>query len=407
MSAAKPQSPAGTVEEPLADAPLSVRLVDPSLFTAPYDGALTIGLQAAGVQLRWAVRPLRPGDVAELPADCVDDWFYRRAERLERLPGRLRALAKGVEHAWGMAQLYWRVRTENPDVVHLQWVVLPLLDVPVLARLKRHAALVITVHDTVPFNGERISRLQVAGFDRPLHLADALIVHTRGARETLIARGLPAERIHVVPHGPLALRCQPTASIGPRDPRTTVVAFGEIKPYKGVDVLLDALGQLDVAVRQRLRVIVAGRPRMPMQGLLDQTRRLGLESVVDYRLKRLSDQEVADLFDEADAFVFPYRQIDASGVYYLSLQTGKPLIASRVGVFAEGLACVEGHHLVPTADPKALAMVLEGLTGARPRPLVDVPEAAGWEQIGRRTAIVYATAVRVSTAGGKRGGGEQ
>ena len=58
--------------------PLRALLVDPSLYTAPYDAALTEGLVAAGVQPSWAVRPTRRGDRQEIDARYVDDFFYRR-----------------------------------------------------------------------------------------------------------------------------------------------------------------------------------------------------------------------------------------------------------------------------------------------------------------------------------------
>ena len=66
--------------------PMRVLLVDPSLFTAPYDAALNDGLIANGVVPTWAVRPTRQGDRQELPPQHVDDFFYRRTERMTFLP---------------------------------------------------------------------------------------------------------------------------------------------------------------------------------------------------------------------------------------------------------------------------------------------------------------------------------
>src|SRR3954465_2327366 len=83
---------------------LRVWLVDPSLFTAPYDAALNDGLLAADVHPTWAVRPVRPGARQEIAPEYVDEFFYRRVDRL-RGPSKLRALAKGVSHALGLARL--------------------------------------------------------------------------------------------------------------------------------------------------------------------------------------------------------------------------------------------------------------------------------------------------------------
>ena len=76
--------------------PIRAVLVDPSLFTAPYDAALTQGLVEAGVEPTWAVRPVRAGDREELPSRYVEPFFYRWVERAGFLPGKVRDALKGV-----------------------------------------------------------------------------------------------------------------------------------------------------------------------------------------------------------------------------------------------------------------------------------------------------------------------
>ena len=381
---------------------LDVRLVDPSLFTAPYDAALTEGLLACNVRPLWATRPTRQGDRQEIAAPYVDAFFYRRVDEALQLPRPLRALAKGCAHALGLARLVARVWRGRPDVVHVQWVVLPPLDALALLLIRARCALVLTVHDTVPFNGERLSLLQNLGFGVPIRLAHRVIVHTQAGRQTLIDRGVAPAKIHVVPHGPLQLPLAPrqaadAATAAPRDPRWTLVLFGEIKPYKGLDILIDALSMLSGAQRQGLRVIVAGRPRMDLGALTARVNALGLGDTLEWRTHRHSDQEMADLFDAADGFVFPYRQIDASGVYFLVKSLGKWLIASRVGIFAEDLQEGVDGALLPSGDSAALAAEIARAAALRrpPRPL-DATDS--WEQIGAATRGVYEAAISSSQA---------
>ena len=71
----------GTVAGAPAVAPLRALLVDPSLFTGPYDGALTEGLVAAGVEPVWAVRPTRKGDRQEIDVARVDPFFWLNPAR--------------------------------------------------------------------------------------------------------------------------------------------------------------------------------------------------------------------------------------------------------------------------------------------------------------------------------------
>ena len=375
------------------NAPPAIRalLVDPSLFTGPYDAALTEGLLAAGVDARWATRPIRQGDRQEIPLDRVDAFFYRWVDDAAPFPSRVRAAAKGLSHLVGLCRLVARVFKRRPDIVHFQWTVLPYLDAIAIFAIRLFRPVVLTVHDPVPFNGERRSWLQTAGFDLPIRLADQVIVHTQSGRRTLLGRGVATEKVAVIAHGPLRLSVPlRKRNDGPptNEDRWTFVLFGEMKPYKGFDLLVEALGLLPAAARRRTRVIVAGRPRMDLAPVIARISELGLCDVVEVRPRRLSEGEMAALFDEADCFVFPYRQIDASGVYFLVKSLGKWVIATRVGVFAEDLREGARGALVPVGDAEALSQALESAVNARPA-AVPVAIADTWSAIGSATKNLY------------------
>jgi glycosyltransferase involved in cell wall biosynthesis len=376
--------------------PLRVMLVDASLFTAPYDAALTGGLVANGVVPTWVVRPTRDGDRQEIPTEYVDDFFYKRIERMSFLPQRLRTAAKGLAHALGLARLVARVLAQRPDVVHFQWLVVPPLDALAIRLIALRCPVVLTVHDTVPFNGERLSLLQNLGFDVPLKLSRRLIVHTRAGRERLLERGVPDDKVAVIPHGPLKLAIAATGAADRTagahqhgdDDRVTFVLFGEIKPYKGPDVLIEALARLPLPLRRRARVIIAGRPRMDLAPIGARIAELGLGLTVEVWPRRLSEPEMADLFAAADCFVFPYRQIDASGVYFLTKDLGKWIIASRVGIFAEEVQDGIQGALVPPDDPAALSAALATAIQQQPTPAAT-PPGHSWLDIGRATRRLY------------------
>jgi glycosyltransferase involved in cell wall biosynthesis len=383
-------------------APIRAWLVDPSLFTAPYDAALTEGLVAAGVQPTWAIRPTRQGDRQEIAPEYVDDFFYRRVDGMTFLPGPLRALAKGVAHALGLARLVRRVLVDPPDVVHFQWLVVPPLDALAIRIIAARCPVVFTAHDTVPFNGDQPSIFQKLAFDLPIRLSDRVIVHTEAGRERLRARGVPDEKLAVIPHGPLKLpvpvpepaplpsqggaRSAPTTD-RQLDQRVTFLAFGEIKRYKGPDVLIEAVALLPPAVRARARFIIAGRPRMDLAPLLARAAALGLQELEIWP-RRLSEPEMAALFAQTDCFVFPYRQIDASGVYFLTKSFGKWIIASRVGVFAEDVEDGVQGQLVPPEDPAALAAAMTAAIRDRPAPRA-ISASSAWLEIGHATRDVY------------------
>jgi hypothetical protein len=227
-------------------------------------------------------------------------------------------------------------------------------------------------------------------------LASRVIVHTEGGRRALVARGVPAASVVVIPHGPLHLQCvpAPAALARPfgRGTPWTFVLFGELKPYKGLDLLVEALARVPAQLLMEARVVIAGRPRMDLRPLEARIDALSLGGVVELRPRRLSDQEMADLFASADCFVFPYRQVDASGVFFLARPLAKWIIASRVGVFAEELGDGRDGVLVPPDDSAALAVALADAIARRPS---GTPAAAQvpWSRIGRMTRDCYVAAM--------------
>lgn len=370
---------------------LKVLLVDPSLFTAPYDAALTGGLLAASIDPSWAVRPTRPGEFGEIPEQFTDAFFYRYADRFTA-SGLPRAAAKGCSHILGIANLIWRVRSHRPDIVHFQWTVLPPIDAAAILAIQRYCPVVLTVHDTVPFNGEHVSLLQNSVYDLPMTLSNRVIVHTIAGRDRLIGRGVPSEKIAVIPHGPLALRLRPR-DVEPADGRWTCVLFGELKDYKGIDLLIEAVNGLPTDIKANAKFVIAGRPRMDLQPLLTRIGELGLERVIEVHPRRYSDQEMADLFHAASCFVFPYRQIDASGVYFLVKGLKKWIIASRVGIFAEDIFPGRQGTLVEPGDETQLTEAIHQAIVQRSTPQPPA-SGEGWLAIGEATRRVYEQAMR-------------
>jgi glycosyltransferase involved in cell wall biosynthesis len=365
-------------------------LVDPSLFTAPYDAALTAGLVSAGVEPTWAVRPLRQGDRQEIPTQYVDAFFYSRTDGATFLPKLMRKAAKGLAHVVGLSQLFVRVLRRRPDIVHFQWVVVPPLDALAIKLLGCVCPVVLTVHDTVPFNGDRTSLLQNLAFDVPIRAAHRVIVHTQEGRKRLLELGVPAQKVVVIPHGPLPLPQRTGEPVNRErlDHRYTFVMFGEIKRYKGPELVVEAAGMLPPRVRAQARFIIAGRPQMDTAPILARIDALSLGETVQVWPRRLSDSEMADLFAETDCFLFPYRQVDASGVYFLTKSLGKWIIASRVGVFAEDMQEHRQGALIAPGDARALAEAVARAVMERPVP-TSRSSSADWVDIGRATRRVY------------------
>ena len=385
---------------------MRVALIDPGEFSAPYDAALARGLAAAGHRVTLIGEA--GGVLGEAPDLDHRGHFYRPlATPLgRRLPGKAARLAKGALHGLDLWRLPARLRALDVEVIHLQWAPLPLVDLAFLQRLRRVAPVVFTAHDTVPYNGAE-PWLMAAGTARLTEAVDAVICHTEQGRCRLLRQGVLADRLHVVPHGLLGRRLD--TEPGPAD-RIRLLQFGQIKPYKGVDVLLDALGLLTPAEQARLEVRIVGKPQQDPAALVNRATALGLDACVSFELGFVPEARVDALFAATDALLFPYRDIEASGVLMQAVAAGLPVIASRIGAFAELLVHGREALLVPAGDPPSLAAALRRLAMApealalmrsEMRRLRDrLPD---WAAIGQQTTVVYAAA-RATHAGTRPAG---
>ena len=111
----------------------------------------------------------------------------------------------------------------------------------------------------------------------------------------------------------------------PATDRPVVLDFGLIRPYKGLEVLLDAWSGIDGA-----ELWIVGRPRYDIDAL-----KAAAPRSVRFVTRFVSDRELAAVFRRADLVVLPYRESEQSAVLTTALAFGKPILATDVGGFAE------------------------------------------------------------------------
>lgn len=321
------------------DRPVRIALLDLPSYTPPYDDALAAALVRRGHEVTLLTSPFPFGD-APSPAG------YRREELVFPLSGRLRTAArsplrrvlKAAEYYPSLLRLRRRLRSLRPDVVHVQWLALPNRDVGWLSQL--HPS-VFTAHDLLGRRGERSAAL----WKRVFAAVDRVVVHSHRGLEQLRAAGVGnAVRI---PH-PLFVAAPAAAAASPNG--RSLLFFGLIREYKGLDVLVRALPELP-----ETRLVVAGDALDPVEPTRELARRLGVDSRIDWRLGFVPDAEVPELMRRATAVVLPYRQADSSGVLATALGHGRPAVVSDVGSLGETVQDFGAGRVVPPGDPAALA----------------------------------------------------
>jgi glycosyltransferase involved in cell wall biosynthesis len=373
---------------------LKIALVDPSLFTVPYDAKLAGALGDLGHYVTVYGEARRngeePTEFERLRPLFYPELLHFGAERWTRTALRF---AKGALHWRGMRRLVDDLRKTPPDIIHFQWSPLPAVDRLFLRTLRRLAPVVLTAHDSHPFNGSP-SRLQHLSAISILSEFDGVIVHTEEARERLVSYGVSVDRLVRIPHGPF-YEARPVAPSGLKSTeRVRFLLFGKLKHYKGADLLIEAFRGLPPNFQARVEVQIVGKPYMDVTPLREAASGLGAGVRLDFRF--VSDDEMNDLLAQTDVIVFPYREIDISGVLMAALCHGRPIIASRIGGFAELL--VDGRHalLVPPDDAVALAAAMAQLC-AQPHTRLAMGAAVaelgmaipGWGDIARRTTEFY------------------
>jgi glycosyltransferase involved in cell wall biosynthesis len=362
---------------------MRVHIVDPSAYTPPYDHALSAALAQAGAEVELFTSRFAYGPVPAPDGYVRRDFFYRST----RLAGGDAPRAQHARRALKLAEhvpdmLRYRRAAATADVVHFQWLTVQQLDGLLLPR--GDAPLVLTAHDVLPREGSRLRR---AAQRRLYGRFDAVVVHSQHGRARLIDElGVDARRVHVIAHGAFAHLAQLPAVPPPfATDKRVVLFFGLLRPYKGLDVLLQAWRGIEDA-----ELWIVGMPRMDVAALLaDAPPNVRLVS------RFVADAELPAYFRRADLVVLPYREIEQSGVLFTALAFGKPLLVSDVGGFAELAERGAAHAVVP-GDAGALHDALAGLL-ANPAALAALGERAlvaargdyGWEAIAQRTLALY------------------
>ena len=203
------------------------------------------------------------------------------------------------------------------------------------------------------------------------------VVHTRQEAEHLsqMQAGKP---VAVHPH-PIYSQFPYVADTAPRQAALELLFFGFIRPYKGLEVLLDAMQQLK---NLDIHLTVAGECWGDPAKILEQA---GATGSTETLLRYLDDKETAALFQRADVVVLPYLSATGSGVIPLAYHYDKPVIATRVGGLPDVVIDNKTGWLVKPGDVDALAHCIRQLPdidlAAMPQHIQELKHQLSWESL--------------------------
>jgi glycosyltransferase involved in cell wall biosynthesis len=277
------------------------------------------------------------------------------------------------------------LRTWKPRFVIFEWwtgtVLHTYLVIALMARL-RGASIIVEFHEVLDSSEDRMpfARAWVWALGRIFfRLASAFVIHSDEDRLPLEKRyGLQGRPSVLIQHGPFnhhvadgAQAPSPHLSRNGVPPEAVnLLYFGVIRPYKGLEDLVEAFHSLDDDEVQRFWLTVVGETwegwDLPIKNLTRGRHRDRVTLVNRF----VDDDEVAARFAGADAVVLPYHRSSASGPAHTAMSNGLPLVVTAVGGLPAAVAGYDGAIIVPPRDPAALADAirrLPGFTGRRYR----------------------------------------
>jgi len=304
-----------------------------------------------------------------------------------------------------LAQIRKSIGRLRPDVVHLV-AVNPWLNLA-LSLWPPHACLITTIHDPVMHAGDNSQR-KIPQFvrDLPIGLSQRLIVHGQALKDVLVTRhALPPERIATMPIGELSIYRHWNKETWPEE-ESTILFFGRIWPYKGLEYLIAAEPAISAACPQA-RFVIAGQGED-----IDRYRSMMVHperfEVLNTYIPRA---DIPRLFQQASLVVLPYIEASQSAVTPLAYAFGRPVVATTVGGIPEVVSHGQDGLLVPPRDSEALAeATISLLSDAETRrqmgqrALEKCNHQLSWVTIARQTTDVYQAAIQERGLGCQEGG---
>jgi len=362
-------------------------------------------------------------------SDELDCPEFRRSSRINflNLRGDQRPEASIASKIFRVSRYYARLiryaATAKPRIFHILWNnkfetfdrTLLMLYYGLLRK-----KVVLTVHNVNA--GKRDSNdtmLNQLTLRIQYRLADHNFVHTEKMKHELIHHfGVKAAHVTVIPFGinnvvtnSALTSAEARRRLGLRDDERTILFFGNIAPYKGLEYLITAFHQI-LGKREDYRLIIAGRPKGSekywttiREAILQDAQNGRVMLRPDY----IPDDETEVYFKAADVLVLPYRYVYESGVLFLGYSFGLPVLTADVGSLREEIIEGKTGFVFRPEDPIDLAKAIEryftsdlyrNLNSRRQAIREYATARHSWDKVSQTTASVYANLLEISILDG-------
>lgn len=265
-----------------------------------------------------------------------------------------------------------KIREWQPDLLLMRyWMSYFAPSLGYVGRHMNRDTRVISILDNVVPHEQRF-------FDKPftryfLGASDAYIVLSDAVGEDLLSFK-PDARYISTPHplynhfGERIPREEAVKALGLDPSKKTLLFFGLIREYKGLDILLEAFSLLD----DSYNLVIAGEPYESFgkyQAIIDASPN---RERISLHTRYISDNEVPLFFSACDVCVLPYRSATQSGISAISLHFSVPMITTDVGGLREAIEEPGTGIVVGEPAPRPVAeAIVEFFNGERQKFFID------------------------------------
>lgn len=370
-----------------------VLLVDTLSATNDYGVELALALS---MRVSLTVFTIETSPLSSVPGLTV-------ISRFPRYGGGRSRLLKSISAVRGTLSLLDALWQHRRDVIHVQFMRFPRLELPLYWLLRPWLrCLIITVHNFLPHEAQAWHRRAYARWYGMANRVHVLSKHI--GRQLTEEMAIPESRIDVIPHGNYggfmrrnADACDIQGFGGNEllDPQTVVISFfGLIRPYKGVIQLARAFATLST---HNIYLIVAGKiEKSAEHEMAEVAQILSGNSRARIIARFLTEHELAALLTCSDIIVFPYTEISQSGALMLAMTYGKAVIANDIEGFREYIRNGDTGLLCDTQDPSVFARQLAHLVvnAAERKRLgesakLEMDTAYNWDTIAKALVNCY------------------
>jgi len=241
-----------------------------------------------------------------------------------------------LSYLFSLVIVFFYVLRIKPDILHIQWLKIPLLDYYFYKSIKAlypKVKVIHTAHNILPHSPRKSDK---RNYTKLYNLFDSIIVHTDNSLvelKKMICNSTTT--IHIIPHGLLEYPINDSNidlkidSLDLKNLTNGKIVFSSLglqSYYKGIDILIDVwLDNLEIRNNNNIILLIAGKGNIPRIDELENTPNVFINN------NYLEDIVFLSYLKVSDVILLPYRKISQSGLLLTALNYEKPVIASSIG----------------------------------------------------------------------------